>query len=340
MSTQPAAIPPRTELGHYVIQCHVGRGAFGDVYRAHHKRWPERLVAIKVPRDPRAVEMLIRAGTQQGRLRSPHVVQVLDLEASGNTPHLVLEWVEGESLAQRLRRAPLSEAEAARVLGGVLDGLDQIHAAGASHGDLKPSNVLLATDGRVLLTDFGYGPPLPEGQGYQPGLDCSVASEQLGSAVGTLAYLAPEQREGKAQDASADLYALGVMLFESLTGRLPALADQLPDANANQLYARLCAPASGRLTALPEVRAALATIGQPPAKPSRWGRKPRAAAQPTPAQAPTPDGPFRDANAIPDCNDHSAQQRRALWLFAAGGVLLTGLVAGFIAAVALTCCPL
>lgn len=256
-----APLAPGTRLGHYVLQCPIGQGGFGVVYRAHHVQWPGRLVAIKVPRDQNAAAALLRAGHLQGRIDHPGVVKVLDVD-SGAQPYLVLEWIEGETLAQRIgRTGPLPVAHAAAVLDHIAEALERVHAGGACHGDLKPSNILMGVDGRIAVTDFGGGPSLAE---IRRGLDWSLGSVELPAAVGTLAYMAPEQREGRVPDAAGDLYSLGAIWFEMLTGRLPALSDRLADPTADALYRALCAPLGDRLVSLADLRARLRALGAPP----------------------------------------------------------------------------
>lgn len=313
--TAMSVLAPGTKLGHYVIQCPIGQGASGVVYRAHHQQWPTRLVAIKVPREDATAGVLVRAGIQQGRFDHPGIVRVIDVETSSVPAHLVLEWIEGESLAQRLARTgPLALGEAATVLERICAALDVVHASGIAHGDLKPSNILLGTDGRVVLSDFGGGPSASE---IHRGVEWSLGSTPLPVAVGTLAYMAPEQRSGRAGDTAGDLYSLGVIWFEMLTARLPALSDRLVDPAASALYHALCAPAGQRAATTGELRARLATA------------RAAAIAAPAPAKkgaaavAPPVRGTHTSINA-----SSAREQRRALWVFVAGFVALTVLALG------------
>jgi serine/threonine protein kinase len=314
---QPHPLPPGTQLGQYTLQCIVGRGAYGDVYRAHHRHWLERRVAIKVPHDTAAAEQLARAGLVQGRFDHPAIVRVLDLITDPPTAHLVLEWIEGETLAQHIdRTGPLDPQRASAVLLGILDGLDAIQRAGHCHGDLKPSNILLALDGRVLLTDFGYGPPLTTQQ--RGGAEISLGSEAIGHSAATLSYLPPEQRAGRVADSAADLYALGVILFEVLAGRQPALADQLASPVATQLYRALCAPPDQRINDHGELRRRLVVLAN----------EPRSKTQPQPR--PTP---LTKLDHSRPTTSGDASLRRALWIFGLG-MTITVTLSAAVAAIA------
>ncbi len=211
-------------FGRYRVAGVVGRGAMGVVYRAQD---PEigRDVAIKVPVFPAGLaaerlEELRRRFLQESRaagaLSHPGIVAVHDAgRRADGTPYLVMEWLDGGSVADRMRAGPGAPAEVFRVGAAVARALGAAHRAGIVHRDVKPANLLFASDGTVKLVDFGVA---------------HVSNSNLtrsGSLVGSPSYMAPEQIEGDALDGRADLYALCAVLFHWLTGRYPHEAADL-----------------------------------------------------------------------------------------------------------------
>ncbi|WP_165699202.1 Stk1 family PASTA domain-containing Ser/Thr kinase [Candidatus Frankia alpina] len=206
--------------GRYTAQERIAVGGMATVYVAHDNRL-DRLVALKVMHpnlnhDPEFVARFHREAKAVARLNTPRVVSVLD-QGSDHTPvglvnYLVMELVRGWSLRQHLaarRRLPV--AEAVEIIEPVMEALAAAHAAGIIHRDIKPENILLGDDGQVKVADFGLARPL--GQPTQALTD--------GVVMGTVGYLAPEQVTRGTADTRSDVYAAGVVLFESLTGQLP-----------------------------------------------------------------------------------------------------------------------
>jgi len=200
----------------YVVHEIIGRGASGTVWRGD---GPDGPVAVKVLRpelagDEQIVVRFVRERRLLTRLRHPHLVAVRDLVAEGDTLALVFDLVDGPSLRARLDNAgPLSPAEAADTVAWVAEALLVVHAAGVVHRDVKPENVLLASDARAprpMLTDFGVA--LLTGDGRMT---------DAGGVVGTAEYLAPESASGLPPTPAADIYAAGVLLYELLCGRTP-----------------------------------------------------------------------------------------------------------------------
>ena len=213
-ATTPDLDLPRTIGDRYRLDALIGQGGFGRVYRAF-DTWLERAVAVKVPRVDRPVtggevdQCRIEA-RKVARLRHPNIVPVHDVGREGNTCFIVGEWIEGENLAVRIGRGRLDYRDSARIVAEVADALAHAHGYGFIHRDIKPANVLIDPQGKAYLTDFGI----------------AVVEEDLlrdVTAAGTLPYMAPEQLgESLAPvDHRADLYALGVVLYELLTGRRP-----------------------------------------------------------------------------------------------------------------------
>jgi eukaryotic-like serine/threonine-protein kinase len=208
---------PRLIGGRYRLDALIGEGGFGRVYRAF-DTWLERPVAVKVPRVDRPVtggevdQCRIEA-RKVARLRHPNIVPVHDVGKEGSTCFIVGEWIEGTNLAVRIKTNRLDHRESARIVSEIADALAHAHSSGFVHRDIKPANILIDPQGRAYLTDFGI----------------AMVEEDLlrdVTAAGTLPYMAPEQLgKGLAPvDHRADLYALGIVLYELLTGRRPFLA--------------------------------------------------------------------------------------------------------------------
>jgi serine/threonine protein kinase len=208
-----------------VIEALLGSGAMGVVYRARHVRMG-REVAIKVlhdhlVRDPMMLVRFDREAAITAKLDHPNVVTVLDVgETDAGQKLMIMDLVRGESLADILSRGALDRARVIRLVSQLLRGLDHAHAAGLVHRDLKPENVIVERDdcGEEVsrIVDFGIA-VLRE-------YDGSIASQRLTAAnvaLGTPAYMAPEQAHGDAPDVRCDLFALGVMVYEMLCGKQP-----------------------------------------------------------------------------------------------------------------------
>jgi eukaryotic-like serine/threonine-protein kinase len=197
-------------LGHrYELRRQLATGGMGEVWLANDERL-DRLVAIKTLREGRG-EHLHRFSVEvkvQAPLEHPSVVRLLDAHLDGEMPFLVMAYIQGRSLAALLEQGPLPP-EHVRSLGAqVASGLAHAHVHGVVHRDLKPSNVLVNDEGNAYLTDFGIAQ-----------LDGSARVTGTGEVIGTAAYAAPEQVRGDTVTAAADVYSLGLVLLEALTGR-------------------------------------------------------------------------------------------------------------------------
>lgn len=205
----------------FTILREIGRGGMGAVFEAQDNEL-QRRVALKFLR-ARSLHSLQRFQIESralAKLQHPNVVAVHEVGELDGGVFLVMDFVDGESLDHRVRRGPLEVAEAVRITREVALALEHCHSHEVLHRDVKPGNVLLAEDGRVLLTDFGVAKEL----------DSSQALTKTGAMVGTPAYMPPEQARGQREaiDARSDLYALGGTLYEMLTGEPPMAELTLP----------------------------------------------------------------------------------------------------------------
>jgi serine/threonine protein kinase len=208
------SIAPGTKLGQYEVQDFIGQGAMGLVYRAYHVQL-QRTGAVKVLQgiapDPDSTARFRHEAQAIAQMRHPNIVNVYDFGEHDGTPYMIIEYVPGGSLANRLNQGPLEPAEAIKYLRGIASGLDYAHGLGIVHRDVKPANVLLEKDDTPVLADFGLAKLL---QG-------SSLKSMTGVTTGTPAYMAPEQVTGTKVGPAADRYALATIAYEMLTGVIP-----------------------------------------------------------------------------------------------------------------------
>ena len=213
-----------TKLGPYEIQSPLGAGGMGEVYKARDTRL-DRTVAIKVLRehvasDPDLKQRFEREARTVAALNHPHICTLHDIGQQDGTDFLVMEYLEGETLAQRLTKGTLPLEQALRYAIEIVDALDKAHRKGITHRDLKPGNIMVTKAGTKLL-DFGLAKLKPAGAA--PGVSAlptqSAGLTAEGSILGTLQYIAPEQLEGKDADARTDIFAFGATVYEMVTGR-------------------------------------------------------------------------------------------------------------------------
>ena len=220
------ALTPGTRVGPYEIVSALGAGGMGEVYKARDTRL-DRTVAVKVlpshlSEDPRLRERFEREARAVSSLNHPHICTLHDIGREGSVDFLVMEYIEGESLAVRLEKGPLPLAQALRRGIEIADALDEAHRHGVVHRDLKPGNVMLTASGAKLL-DFGLAKRAAGRMTDAPSLSALPTEAQPltreGTILGTFQYMAPEQLEGKDADARTDIFAFGAVLYEMLTGR-------------------------------------------------------------------------------------------------------------------------
>ena len=215
-------------LGPFEILAPLGAGGMGEVYRARDTRL-DRIVAIKllpgelVNAPGRSVERFRHEARAIARITHPNICTLHDIGEDGSAIFLVMEYVEGATLARRLEDGPLPLPLALRTAIQVADALDHAHRHGVVHRDLKPSNIMLTRDS-VKLLDFGLA-KLKERDEQVTTDATKSALTDAGTIVGTVPYMAPEQIEGHEVDARTDIFSFGVVLYEMLCGRRPFAGD-------------------------------------------------------------------------------------------------------------------
>ncbi len=204
----------------YTIVERIGGGAMGEVYLAHHRtlggKWAIKVLAEDLARDPAIVERFIREAQIEANLQHPNIVKVFDISTKGDFQFLVMPFVEGENLDERIKRVKVMDPlEAVTIALHVTKALECAHEHGIIHRDLKPANIRIDHYGTVVVMDFGIARVLDTGQG----------KTALGTRIGTPQYMSPEQSAGRPVDHRSDLYSLGVILYEMIAGENPFYTD-------------------------------------------------------------------------------------------------------------------
>jgi len=212
-------LQPGQMLGPYQIIDQIGKGGMATVYKAYHAAM-DRYVALKVVAtqlvdEPNFLQRFRQEARLIAKLEHPHILPVHDFGEADGIPYMVMRFLEAGTLKERLAAGQLTLPEIDHIFTQLANALEYAHEKGVIHRDIKPSNAMLDKRGDVFLTDFGVAKML-EG---------SSALTATGAVTGTPAYMSPEQAQGHKVDQRSDIYSLGVMLFEMLTGRVPFEAE-------------------------------------------------------------------------------------------------------------------
>jgi serine/threonine protein kinase len=223
----------KQRVGEYVLDELAGQSAYAEEWRAHHHMWSDQLAIVKIPTDPEYVNNLRQEGIRVHRLVHPNIICPLGFDPNANPPYLITEYVKGETLRTWINGKRLTVTQSVNILRQVLEALQFGHERQVIHGDVRPENILLdasaesndfARTGSVKVTDFGVGSAATA----MLTKEAAAKAQSQGSA---LAYVAPEQRDGAAPDVKSDIYAVGVVLFEMLTGERPTGAELPSELN-------------------------------------------------------------------------------------------------------------
>ncbi|HEY1015149.1 MAG TPA: serine/threonine-protein kinase, partial [Herpetosiphonaceae bacterium] len=242
-----------SNLGKYTLQQELGAGGMGAVYRSFHPQL-NRPVAVKVILGNATDDIrqrFLREAQMASHLSHPNIVRVFDVDEANGIPYLVMELIEGPSLGDRMKQRPLAIDEVFGIAIQLAEALHYAHQQGVLHRDLKPGNVLFRPNGDLVLVDFGLARPA-----------ALASNDQLtksGMIMGTLAYMSPEQLQAHPVDRRTDIYALGVMLYQMLTGRLPFDGDTA-QVMFGHVYAAPPPPSAVGVPVLPELEALLVRL--------------------------------------------------------------------------------
>ncbi len=211
-------------ISHYRITRKLGEGGMGEVYLAEDTSL-QRKVALKflpesLQRDTIARKRFLREAQSAGILEHPFICNIKEVaQTDDGQDFIVMEYVEGESLQARLGRGPLPIKETLKLGAELAEALESAHGKGIIHRDLKPANVMITLSGHPKIMDFGLAKKVVSENGREQ--DISSALTREGSTLGTLSYMSPEQIRGEVVDARSDIFSLGVVLYEMVTGVHP-----------------------------------------------------------------------------------------------------------------------
>ena len=233
-----------TCLGHYNVTSLLGEGGMGQVWQATDTQL-NRQVALKIlpdafAADPDRLARFQREAQILASLNHPNIAAIHGVEEAEGTRALVLELVEGPTLADRISKGAIPLDEALPIAKQIAEALEAAHEAGVIHRDLKPANIKVREDGTVKVLDFGLAKAFQPGasdasESMSPTISLTAAATQMGMVIGTAAYMAPEQAKGKVVDKRADIWAFGAVLFDMLSGTRAFGGDDVSDTMASVL---------------------------------------------------------------------------------------------------------
>ena len=240
------SLQPGTSLGPYAVTAKIGEGGMGEVYQARDTKL-DRDVALKVlpeafTADPDRLARFEREAKVLASLNHPNIGSIYGLEEAEGIRALVLELVEGPTLADRITQGPIPIDEALPIAKQIAEALEAAHEQGVIHRDLKPANIKVKPDGTVKVLDFGLAKafqPDPASGDASQSPTLTAAATQAGVIMGTAAYMAPEQAKGKVVDKRADVWAFGAVVYEMLTGTRAFVGDDVSDTLAAVLRAEV-----------------------------------------------------------------------------------------------------
>jgi tetratricopeptide (TPR) repeat protein len=227
------SLPSDTRLGHYVIRAKLGAGGMGEVYLAEDTRL-NRKVAIKFlppesTADERAKRRLAREAQAAAALDHPNICAIHEVVEVDGHAFIVMQYVEGETLAARIHRKPLELKEALGFAVQAADALAEAHSRGIIHRDIKPQNVMITTRGHVKILDFGLAKVVPNRGVLDGEAETQSLLTEAGVIVGTIPYMSPEQVKGEALDARSDIFSFGAVLYEMISGHRPFAAKTMAE---------------------------------------------------------------------------------------------------------------
>ncbi|MBD3856736.1 MAG: serine/threonine protein kinase, partial [Acidobacteria bacterium] len=210
-------------LGHYRIVEKIGEGGMGEVYRAHDERL-DRDVAVKVlhesvAQDANRLARFEREAKAVAQLAHPNILEIWDFGREGGVTYAVTELLDGQNLRQSIPPSGMPWQKVVEIGAAIADGLAAAHGKGIVHRDLKPENIFITSDGRVKILDFGLAQVKVPMEEEAETATMTPAGTVAGTVMGTMGYMSPEQLRGEPSDARSDIFALGCVLYEMLSGK-------------------------------------------------------------------------------------------------------------------------
>src|ERR1051326_8299171 len=222
------ALAPGTQIGRYEIRAKISEGGMGEVYLARDTQL-DRQIAIKllpaeIARDQQRLHRFLQEARAAAALSHPNIAHIYEIGEADGGHFIAMEYVEGQPLDRKIGGRPLAIVESLDIANQITDALDEAHGKGITHRDIKSSNIMITPRGRVKVLDFGLAKVTQSGATPEQISDSEVATRvktSPGVVMGTVNYMSPEQASGKEVDARTDIWSVGVVLYEMVTGRLP-----------------------------------------------------------------------------------------------------------------------